>query len=336
LGSGDFQERVANPISDAVMTAAVRKFEAIAGELPLEHATAEVVKEFVDGLRREGLSEFTVLRCLRAMKAVTELLGSFEHPGAAGTNPFHEAEECIRRLAPPVGTVPPFPFESLQKLLSSPGYLATNDAAEPHSAARFWLPMLCVFACARPHDIIGLQVSDLEQHQDAWVLRVSSMMSADPRTGAPAVRWIPLHEELVRCGFVSYAAQRKLEGHVDFFGSGRETAKLSASAHRVSYWFSGLGRTMGIGQGCNLFELRRAFIAACISSGVTDEGIRLLAGRAVKVPSTLRPRPSYLPHDDALDQAIAWVRRLRFDGLELSHLYVDDPLSRSDEVFRAR
>lgn len=333
--NGDPGDRALRSISHATMTAAVTKFETIVGQMPLGHATPEDVKAFVDGLRREGKSESAVLRYLRAMKAVTQLLGAFGQPGTGHSNPFAQAVELLCPPALFIEPAPPFDLKALQTLLSSPRYLAMKDAAEPHRAARFWVPLLCLFTYARPKELMRLQVSELERHEDAWALRVSSTMQLDPRTGAPVMRRVPLHEELVRCGFVSYVAQRKLGGHAEMFGTGSEEETLSRSASRVSYWFSGLGQTLGVGvdDGCNVQALRRAFIAACFRSGITDEGIRLLAGRTVAVPSTLRPLPSSLSDVDALDQATAWVRRLRFEGLELSHLYVDDGLGAASEVF---
>jgi hypothetical protein len=307
------------------MTAAVMRFEKIAGEMPLERATPEVVKEFADGLRREGKSEAAVLRYLWAMKAVTRLLGSFECLEGMETNPCAQVAESIRRSAPAIEQAPPLAPKELQRLLTSPSFVAMKDAVEPHRAARFWVPLLCLFTYAMPKELMRLQVSELERHQDAWVLRVSSTMQMDPRTGKAAMRRVPLHEELIRCGFVSYVARRKLDGHTDMFGRSSEADTLSASAHRIGYWFSSLSRTLGISDRCNLHAIRRAFIAACIRSGVSDEGIRLLAGRTVEVPSTWRPLPSSLSDTDALAQAIAWARRLGFEGLELSHLYRVDP-----------
>lgn len=331
-----FGERVSNPISHAAMTAAMTKFESIAGQMYLAQATPEVVKQFVEGLRREGKSESTVLRYLRAMKAVTQLLGAFEQSGTGHSNPFAQAAELIRPSAPSFEQVPPFALEKLQRLLSSPSYLAMKDAEEPHRAARFWVPLLCLCTYARPRELMRLQVSELERHQDAWVLRVSSTMQRDPQTGGPAMRWVPLHEELVRCGFVSYVAQRKLNGHDWLFGPGSKAETLSASEYRVSHWFSAHCQTLGLGKECNLHALRRAFIAACIRSGFTDDGIRLLTSRTAEIPASWRLRPSAVSHTDALDQAVAWVRRLRFEGLELSHLYVDDPLGPASEVFPTR
>lgn len=230
-------------------------------------------------------------------------------------------------LAPSRRQAPPVALDKLQTLLSSPRYLAKRGAVEPHGAAQFWVPLLCLFTYVRPKELMQLQVSDLEPHKDAWVLRVSSTMQLDPQTGAPLMRWVPLHEELVRCGFVSYVAQRKLDGHVDLFDLRLLGETLSGRAERVDGWFSGLGPALNLGGRYNLLALRRAFIAACIRSGITDEGIRLLAGRTVEVPSTFRPVQLPLSHTDALDQAVAWMRRLRFDGLELSHLHATDPLA---------
>ena len=54
----------------------------------------------------------------------------------------------------------------------------------------------------------------------------------------------------------------------------------------MNHWFSALGQTLGLGKECNLHALRRAFIAACIRSGFTDDGIRLLAGRTAEIPAS--------------------------------------------------
>lgn len=197
------------------MTAAVTKFESIAGQMPLGHTTPEAVKAFVDGLRREGKSNASVLRYLRALKAVTQLLGAFEWLGTSHSNPFAQEAERVRLPEPSIEQ-PPFALQNLQKLLSSPRYLAMKGAADPHRAARFWAPLLCLFTYARPRELMQLQVSDLERHDDAWVLRVSSTMQLDPRTGAPLMRRVPLHEELVRCGFVRFEGLVVSHLYVDY------------------------------------------------------------------------------------------------------------------------
>ena len=243
--SGDHRERVSKQVSEAAMTAALKKFDDIVGQMLLSEVTPVDVERFVDGLRREGKCESMVLRYLWAMKAVTELLGTFEQSGGGTVNPFAQAAELVR-LPAANEPAPPFALEKLQRLLSSPEYLAMKDAAAPHRAARFWLPLLCLFTCSRAKEVMRLEVFELERHGDAWVLRVSSTMSADPRTGGAAMRWVPLQDELVRCGFVAYVAQRKLDGHVKMFGPGAEAETLSASSHRVSYWFS---RRPGPGSG---------------------------------------------------------------------------------------
>lgn len=319
-------KRIPKPtITAAAMNAAVLKFESIAGQMPLAQATPEVVQAFVDGLRLEGKREPVVLRYLWTLATVTRLVGAFEYSGAAGYNPFAAAAEALALPTQPLAHV--FALNKLQTLLSSPRYLSKKGSVELHAAARFWVPLLCLFTYGRPKELMRLQVSDLERHKDAWVLRVSSTMQLDPQTGAPLMRWVPLHEELVRCGFVSYVARRKLDGQDSLFGGSSEATTRPVKDIDVSFWFSGLGRELGLGKGCHLLALRRIFIDACIRSGVTDEGIRLLAGRAVEVPSTWRQPHSSLSHTDALDQAVAWVRRLRIEGLELSHLHATDPLT---------
>jgi hypothetical protein len=119
-----------------------------------------------------------------------------------------------------------------------------------------------------------LEASELERHADAWVLRVSSTMPADPRTGRAAIRWAPIHDELIRGGFVSYVVQRKLHGHVKLFAPASEVKTLSASAPRVSYWFSRLSQALGLGQERNLDALRWAFLESRLRSTFTGASRR--------------------------------------------------------------
>ena len=93
------------------------------------------------------------------MKAVTKLLGTFEHSGPENLNPFWQAAKLVRLPVASNEPAPPFAFEKLQRLLSSPEYLATKGAAEPHRAARFWAPLLCLYTCSRPKEVMRLEVS---------------------------------------------------------------------------------------------------------------------------------------------------------------------------------
>ena len=54
------------------------------------------------------------------------------------------------------------------------------------------------------------------------------------------------------------------------------------------------------------------------------------------MPATLRALPPRTCKTGALDQAVGWVRQLRFNGLELSHLYVDEPLGRVYETYHSK
>lgn len=78
-------------------------------------------------------------------------------------NPFAQAAELVR-LPAANEPAPPFALAKLQRLLSSPEYLAIKDSAEPHRAARFWLPLLCLFTCSRAKEVMRLEVSELERH----------------------------------------------------------------------------------------------------------------------------------------------------------------------------
>lgn len=134
--------------------------------------------------------------------------------------------------------------------------------------------------------------------------------------------WIPLHEELVRCGFIDYAEQRRLDGHEGLFLSEDTHAAASRGLAVVRRWLSRLTARLPLSRGeSSLTSLRLSFLVACVTAGICRDSLyRLMNGRA----------PAWAGKFEGAANARALAERMtdfaavvRLEGLELSHLYVE-------------
>jgi integrase len=86
-------------------------------------------------------------------------------------------------------------------VLYAPDFIAARDTGTGETATRFWLAMTALLTGGRSTELIAAKVSDLEFHGESWMLRAREA-SRQRFQEAPS-RWVPLHEELIRCGFLA-------------------------------------------------------------------------------------------------------------------------------------
>jgi len=145
---------------------------------------------------------------------------------------------------------------------------------------------------------------------------------------------VPLHEELIRCGFLAYAAKRKLDGHVYLFATGPEGQPRSTALASLNRWLSRLAHSLGLAPGRqNLASLRYNFIRACFDSGMPMELVQQVTGARVYLGTSRRLWEMSLHSAAMLHWDAAFMTRMRFEGVDFSHLYVDEPLRDVDIAF---
>ena len=213
-----------------------------------------------------------------------------------------------------------------------------NEAAQPDAldplAGRFWAPLLCLFTGARGSELGRAQVSDIEPYDGAWGLRVHSAF-AGVRIGlARNSRLIPVHPELVRCRFIAYVAQRKAAGQLTLFPVRTNGASDMQTAPSVGRWFARYAQDVGLHPELRtLRSLRSTFLLACALSGM---GGNTRAELARLMPRRHAPwsERKFEPNPEGLAALrFYWISQVRFDGLELSHLHVQDPMAGVEEAF---
>lgn len=139
---------------------------------------------------------------------------------------------------------------------------------------------------------------------------------------------VPLHPELIRCGFLGYVRELAAAGETRLFpllkanASGKLTANWSKWFNRVKREEAGIlvpARAMK-----DFHSFRHGFKDACRAARIPEEVSDALTGHS---GGGIGRR--YGSNGIPLDVKADAVKLVRFDGLKLDYLYVADPVDAS-------
>jgi integrase len=184
-----------------------------------------------------------------------------------------------------------FDAPALNAIFSSPIYTHGQRPKGGGGEAAYWIPLLALFTGARLEELGQLHPSDIteESYLDvngnaatAWVIRIKNSREVGQSVkNFGSNRRIPIHDELIRLGFLSYAAEAKQEGRYRIFDQlvadkyGTETAQFSK-------WFNRyLRKKCGVTNDRMTFHsFRHTFKDFCRTVGIDAEIGDRLTGHA--------------------------------------------------------
>ncbi len=235
----------------------------------------------------------------------------------------------------------PYSLEDLRRIFSTSVYVAPIDipVAGCGSAAQ-WIPLLALFTGARLEELGQLLVSDVKQVEGVWCVHVTDLPdegdAADRKAWwgdkepekavktAAARRYVPVHAELVRCGFLAFVSQRGRDGFRRLFPElkayrGRTTKAWSR------FWARHTDEHVTDSPRKTFHSFRHLFVAKLRAAGVDRDVIKALVGHANRDVTA-----GYGVIDGALFPIAvlhAALDKVRVDGLDLSHLHQQQPLT---------
>jgi len=141
---------------------------------------------------------------------------------------------------------PPWSPEDLQTLFSQP--LFTNyelpKSTKAGKDAAYWIPLIGLYTGARISEIAQLRVSDIYKQGAMSVIKISDEgLDQKVKTNA-SVRAIPIHEELLRLGFLSYVGDMEAAKSVSLWPELR--LRKDKPGGYISQWFSEFRKASGI------------------------------------------------------------------------------------------
>lgn len=312
----------------------VAEFESVSGALPVSSICATHVDSLRDHLVRQGLSKATILNYLGGLATLLRH-GQKSRVVALGENVFDNVNTEAIPKRPASEIRRGFEVSELSVLFNSPVYVDGMRPRGQVAEAAFWAPLLAIFAGPRIEEVAQVRLEDIQRVNGTWVLRISDQ---DPEQGlknAPSFRLVPLHDELIRCGFLAYAAKLKLGGHQRLFPSLSNANKNRVYSNALGKWFSKYLDSIGLADDrLSFHSLRYSFKRRCLESDVGEITSDALAGHwMTKSRKSGRRyfgnRIGQLP----LVALTSGIRKLRYEELDLSHLHVALPMEGVEEAF---
>lgn len=143
--------------------------------------------------------------------------------------------------------------------------------SKPLGEAVFWVPLLALFTGARQNELCQLEKADVLEHGDGlYYLSINMENGKKLKMGKKNVRAVPIHQELIRLGFIDYA-KAQADGGLLF----PELTKSDRGKtnEQFSKWFNTALKKWGVKrEGINFHSFRHTFKDICRACGI-DEAV---------------------------------------------------------------
>lgn len=248
---------------------------------------------------------------------------------AGWTNPFLSA-----RLATTDDTAErrPFALADLRSIFSHPIITGLSDKPRPKAArgeAAKFIPLIGLFSGARLDEICQMRVKDLRRSDAGlWLFDHNSSGEAKHLKNAASRRIVPVHAELIACGLLEFHSRRLAQ-------AGPEAPLFAGfSANRDGKWSTAFSKfftrflrhKVRIADESKVFHsFRHTFAHACDNaepSPVPDALRNRLMGHSRGGNKVAAGYNAAGFGEKALAEAMS---RIKFDGLDLSHLHAAMP-----------
>jgi integrase len=267
-----------------------------------------------------GLSNRTLNRHVNALGAL------WKWADRQGTLPG-DARSPFSGLARPTGRksrtgYQPFTEDELRVLLGSPLLTEAtwNGRVRPgkhdSKTALMWLPLIALFTGMREAEICQLRAGDIQEEDGITFINVAEQDGAKVKTEA-AIRKVPVHPELISCGFLDYVEHVRAQGHKQLFPGLKPGGPDKKLSWYISKAFTVHRRTLGLDRHGLAFHSLRKNVATAL------ERARVPENEAVQLLGHEKMSMSYSVYSLGLDlpglQDV--VERVRYNGLDLQHLH---------------
>jgi len=231
----------------------------------------------------------------------------------------------------------PFTVERLTRLFAAPIFTGCATPGRPYTPGdyrirdhRYWVPLVALFSGARANELGQMEIADVLQRAGIWCLHITTQSDHDDpedekhiKTSAGR-RLVPVHPELVRLGFLEYVEERRVAGDRRVFPDWNKGADETYSSIFGKFFNDRLLKKLGIKTRKIVFHsLRHSFMDAMRDAGIQDAIKKAIIGHADASVTAL------YGSGEPIRRLYDAVRRINYEGLDLSHLYAVSVAPRS-------
>ncbi|RUY31687.1 site-specific integrase [Mesorhizobium sp. M7A.F.Ca.US.001.04.1.1] len=222
-------------------------------------------------------------------------------------------------------TTVPFTTDQMNALFKSPLFTGCQSADEWRNVAkpgnvmirdhRYWVPLIMLYSGARPAEIAQLAVADVRQEHGHWIFHITEEGDGEKSVKtAGSMRVVPVHDELIRLGFLKHHDAMKKKGEARLFPE----AERNSRGQMIAEFSREFGRyltRLGIkkGRGLSLYSFRHGAADALRRAGHLDEQFGFILGHA---SASMTGRYGIMPQG-MLQQRVELVNSISYPGLNL-------------------
>ncbi len=320
--------------------ASVRRFIELHGDMPVTKITKRHVVAFKEAMIRfparlsGSLAKMTVPQILeatadnpsirklahstindKALGAISAILGYAVRNAIIDSNPASGVKVAIGEVQK--DTRLSYGISHLKAIFSFPVFVSGERPKGGGGEAAKWLPLLALFMGARLEELGQCSVADCKEEAGISFLDLRVVEEGKKLKRNSSRRRIPVHPELIRLGFLTYVAERRKAGDKRLFPDLKsERSHLTAA---WSQWWGRYARKHGIADKRLVFHsFRHTFKDAGRAALLAEPILDALQGHR---SSGSGEGKNYGSEGYPLAVLAAEIAKIRYDGLDLSHLY---------------
>lgn len=304
---------------------AVLEFRELHGSIQVDVITRPMARAYRDHLIEQGLSKGTIENRIGFLSTLvrhgmTELV---EHlPG----NPFDNIGVVGATGLKPVKNRRAYEVWELNLLYASElytkGYRPEGQAVD----AAYWLPLMGPFVGGRIEELCQLAIADVQSINGVWCLRICNLDEDQKLKNEGSFRRVPLHEELIKCGLLAYAAKVAAAGHKRLFPTLSNRNANEIFSNSPGKWFGRYCDRIGLTDRRLDFHSFRYLMKQRLGlCGVENEVRDALLGHWASDSNAKRVYMRAEENQYPFPSLVAAMKKLRYDELKIGHLHVSHP-----------
>lgn len=310
----------------------VLEFHELHGSMAAERISRQHARSYRDHLIERHLSDGTIENRLGFLSTLFRF-GQIEHIEHVQGNPFQRIPVNGGQSLRAEKDRRAYNVSELNKLFVSPlyttGYRPKGQAVD----AAYWAPLLGPFVGARIEEVAQLRIDDVERINEVWCIRICNLDDDQNIKNPGSYRRVPLHETVIKCGFLAYVASQARAGHERVFPSLSNENANAVWSNALGKWFGRYLDTVGLSDPrLDYHSFRYTFRQQCSLSGIENEVRDALTGHWITNKDSGRTYMRAEERQYPFPKLVTAIKQLKYEELRISHLFIADPMGGVDDA----
>lgn len=305
---------------------AVNEFHELHGQLRVDDITRQHARDYRDVLIEQSLSAGTIENRIGFLSTLFRF-GQQELIEHLIGNPFERIIVLTNKNKRVVKDRRAYTVKELNKLYESPLYTKGTLPRGQAEDAAYWLPILGPFVGGRIEELCQLRIDDIERINGHWCIRICNLDEEQNLKNIGSYRRVPLHKNIIACGFLAYVAEQAKEGHERVFPSLKNDNANGTWSNAAGKWFGRWLDSMGMSDPrLDYHSFRYTFRQQCTLCGIENETRDALTGHWISNKDAGRAYMKAEERQYPFPKLVTAIGELNYDGLKMAHLFVQEPM----------